>query len=335
MTPIVSTSCLCDQHGRTITYARISVTDRCNVRCLYCHSDHTPFIAHKNIMRYEDWLPLIGKLVELGIEKIRITGGEPFARKDCILFLERLRNAHPQLNLCLTTNGTLLQPYIKALKELEINVNLSLDTFDRAHYANITGHDLYPKVYENLMALLAAKVPLKLNAVGMYGINHTALPVFLRFASTYKVDVRFIEFMPMGSSTSWTPALFWSAKDIVQTAQNIMPLTACPALATDSPGPARMYDLPNGGRFGVITPLSNHFCLSCNRLRITSDGRLRTCLYDDKDYILRNILRHPKLGIKKVQEVLQRAVQRKAMGNTLLTQEGTMHVVTPMHRIGG
>lgn len=326
------TNGLTDLLGRTARYMRLSLTDRCNLRCLYCRSDNETFIPHANILRYEEMMELVALAVRHGVEKVRITGGEPFVRKGCMAFLENLRARYPLLNIRLTTNGTLIAPYINGLRDLGINaVNLSLDTFDRARFVAITGIDAFDRVRATLDRLLQSGIPLKINAVAMRGVNDGELGDFLRFAHEHPVDVRFIEFMPMGEGTRWTHDRFWSAVDILREANHIMPLTEIVPVRgyapktlhseyseRDNAGPARLYDLQGAGRFGLITPLTNHFCMQCNRLRITSDGRLRTCLFDDHEYRLREVLRHPHLGIGAAERIMQAAMRNKPVGAQLL-----------------
>ena len=325
-----------DTQGRQIRYLRLSLTDRCNLRCLYCRGGQERFIPHPDVLRYEELEDLVTLAAEHGVGKVRITGGEPFARKGCLAFLERLRLRHPALDIRLTTNGTLVGPYIGALKDLGLNaMNLSLDSFRPERFAQITGRDLLDRVLDCLDRVLNAGIPLKLNAVALRGLNDDELPAFLNFARTNPVDVRFIEFMPMGEGTAWTPDRFWPAPEILKAAEALIPLQALPWLGDDASGnisgklaadagPARLYALapndgpPARGRFGLITPLSHHFCHVCNRLRVTSDGRLRTCLFADAEYRLRPALRHPKLGLEAVRRILAAANLRKPLGTALL-----------------
>ena len=291
-----------DGHGRTVRYIRLSVTDRCNLRCTYCRSGMETFIPHESVLRYEEMEQLVDMAMDMGVEKVRLTGGEPFARKGFADFLERLRAAHPALDIRVTTNGTLIGPHIQTLKAIGLNaVNLSLDTFDRDKFEQITGRDLFGKVRENMDALLDAGIPFKLNAVAMRGFNDDELPTFIDYAMHHPIDVRFIEFMPMGEGTRWSDSCFWSAPDILDAVKGLVAVVPVEQEQRNG-GPARLYTLsgPDGpglGRLGLISPLSSHFCTACNRLRITSDGALRTCLFDDREYRLRNALRHPKLGI--------------------------------------
>jgi len=335
MPSLPSLPLLVDSHGRDVRYLRLSVTDRCNLRCLYCRVDRS-FIPHSVVLRFEEIEELVALFVSFGIRKIRLTGGEPFVRKGFTEFLTRLCRKYPHIDFRLTTNGTLLAPHVPLLKELGVGVNLSLDTFHPDRFARITGRDLLHRVRQGMDAMLEAKLPFKLNAVALYGFNNDELPDFLELARRHPVDVRFIEFMPVGHSTLWNREQFWAADDVLAQARKLANLEPVPR-NTDTDGPARMFTLTDGaGRFGLITPLSQHFCAACNRLRITSDGRLRTCLFDDREYRLAPILRHPRLGIKALPAVIRAATARKPVGAYLLEQRGDKAVARrAMTSIGG
>ena len=325
---------LMDSHGRQVSYLRLSVTDRCNLRCVYCRVDST-FIPHARVLRYEEMERIVAAAVTAGVRKVRLTGGEPFVRKDFPAFLGRLRAAHPDVDLRLTSNGILLAPYAGLLRDLGVRVNLSLDTLRPHRFERITGRDLLPRVLAAMDALLKADVSLKLNAVALRGINDDELPDFLALARNQALDVRFIEFMPMGDSTVWSTRYYWPATDILRAAGELHELTPLPPNA-ETDGPARMYSLKEGmGRFGLITPLTQHFCASCNRLRVTSDGRLRTCLFDDHEYRLAQILRAPRLSDESLLRVLRRATQRKPIGAHVLEKRRGAVTHKAMSAIGG
>jgi cyclic pyranopterin phosphate synthase len=328
---------LTDAYGRTARYLRLSVTDRCNLRCLYCRgAAWERHIPHEEVLRYEELLRLVDLGVEQGIEKIRLTGGEPFVRKGFIAFLHMLRERHPGVNLRITSNGTLLGEYIKALGELGIEgINISLDSLRPEGFVAATGRDLLPVVRRNLDALLAEGIQVKINAVGLKDINRQDMRAFVDFARSHPVDVRFIEFMPMGSASRWSAERFWPAEDILAEARKWAELEPCPPGARDG-GPARVFSIAGGlGRFGVITPMSEHFCAACNRLRITSDGRLRTCLFSDKEYRLRGILRHPRLGARFLSRVMMLASRKKPIGADMLRQRQGAVAAKSMVSIGG
>ncbi|MDP3427908.1 MAG: GTP 3',8-cyclase MoaA [Humidesulfovibrio sp.] len=328
---------LTDTRGRSVSYLRLSVTDRCNLRCLYCDSRMRQWLRHEEVLRYEEFLELMGLGLKLGIGKVRLTGGEPFARKGFINFVEEARARFPALDLRLTTNATLLAPFASRLAAAGVTrINISLDTLDAATFARVTGQDLYPEVRRGIDACLAAGIRVKLNAVAMRGVNDGELAVFLGLARELPIDVRFIEYMPMGGS-EWAPEQVWRATDILAEAKTLAGLVPIEGGSGDS-GPAQMYAIEGGaGRFGLITPLSNHFCGSCNRLRITSGGVLRTCLFSDRVYRLRGVLRHPRLGLPAVERILRLASQVKPLGFELLAARRAGQGVcgTAMSAIGG
>lgn len=309
-----------DLHGRSISYLRLSVTDRCNLRCLYCRScEGLKMMPHEQMLSYEECLELIAVASELNISKIRLTGGEPFIRKNFLHFLESILHRHPGMDMRLTTNATLLSGKIPALRDIGIQgLNISLDTLDKAKYQRITGRDFYSQVRTAIDECLEYGLRVKINVVAMKGMNDEELPGFIQLAQNLPLDVRFIEFMPVGETTLWQPDQIWTATDILRQTRELVRLESVRD-HDKRHGPARMFAIAGGqGRIGVISPLSSHFCDQCNRLRITPDGRLRTCLFSDKEYRLRPILRSPKLGRDSLRRVITLAGRIKPMGYELL-----------------
>ncbi len=314
-----------DDYGRTVSYLRLSITDHCNLRCLYCRPmEQVPYIPHDNILRYEELLIMAELARELGITKIRLTGGEPFMRRNFLFLVESILKRFPEVDLRLTTNGTLLPGKVRHLKDLGVKtINVSLDSLYPETFSRVTRSDLYRAVRQGMDEVMAAGMHLKINAVAMRGINDRELPDFFEFIRRNPVDFRLIEFMPMGGKTLWSPEYYWSAEDIMREAQELADLKLDERTSKNA-GPARMYKVENSmGRFGVISALSNHFCHSCNRLRITPDGYLRTCLFSDKQYRLRPVLRHPKLGPQALGRIMRLALQKKPLGYQLLQQKNT------------
>ena len=327
-----------DSHERRVSYLRFSVTDRCNLHCVYCRSDGPEeFIPHEDVLRYEEIIRLVRIAQSMNINKVRLTGGEPFARRDFDKLLLGLRENFPDLNLRITSNGTLMGPHIPVLKQARINaVNLSIDSFRPETFARVTGHDLLGKVLDTLDALLSAGIRTKINAVAMRGVNDHDLPAFLDVIRRLPVDVRFIEFMPMGRDTVWSQNRFWSADDILSEVRKLARIEPVAADGFDH-GPASMYTVEGcQGRLGVITALSNHFCKTCNRLRITSDGHLRTCLFSDTMYPLRGLLRNPEVTDEQIAAEIRRAIAEKPIGNDLLkARQGRAVAAGQMDSIGG
>ena len=340
---------LLDQHGRRVTYLRVSVTDRCNLCCRYCRDEKTPFIPHSNILRFEEIEQIIGVAVALGVRKIRFTGGEPFARKGFLDFLKRVRKDFPQVILKLTTNGTMLEDALDDLKGMGVSVNLSLDSLNRERFASITGRDLLPVVLKNMKRMLEMGIPLKINAVAMRGVNDGELFDLASLAMDWPVDVRFIEFMPMGEGSIWSQSLFWSAGDILKAARSFWTLEdnrieragreRVLANGAEELGPAALWKLRDKdgrlskGSFGLITSVTQGFCASCNRLRLTAEGNLRTCLYDDREYPVRDLLRCE--GADAVRLAMLNAVAEKPVGSEILSRRNGPVALKRMSAIGG
>lgn len=327
-----------DRHGRTVSYLRLSITDRCNLRCRYCGwGKDAQFIPHDSILTYEELLQLIGLAQRLGVSKVRLTGGEPMVRKGLMDFLARAYDQYPDVDFRLTTNGTLLEGKVAALKSMGMQrINLSLDTLRRDVFRELVGVDAYDSVRRGMDECLEHGLRVKINAVALKGVNEADIPGFMKLASENPIDVRFIEFMPIGEATAWEERSYWSTESVIEHISRYVELEALPR-SERTGGPARMYAIKGGiGRVGMISALSDHFCLTCNRLRVTSDGKLRTCLFSDKEYRLRSILRHPKLGIENVARVIERAYEKKPIGAELLAATAKKRVGgSGMSRIGG
>jgi len=328
-----------DLRGRSIGYLRLSVTDRCNLRCVYCRGGGVlRMMPQAWMLTYEECLELIAVAVELGMSKVRLTGGEPFIRRNFMQFLEQVLARHPHLNLRLTTNATLLGGKISVLKDIGIRaLNISLNTLQREKFQRITGRDFFFQTRRAIDQCLENQLRVKVNVVALKGVNDDELAAFLDLATHLPLDVRFIEFMPVGEKTGWRPDRLWTAEEIVAQAQKIVELQ--PVQEQDRhDGPARMFTIVGGqGRLGVISPMSSHFCGTCNRLRITPDGRLRTCLFSDHEYRLRPVLRSPKLGRKSLRRIIVQAGRFKPVGADLLAGRHPEHAVCGkvMSAIGG
>jgi cyclic pyranopterin phosphate synthase len=329
---------LIDTHGRKVSYLRLSITDRCNLRCLYCRpQSEWKFLPHEQILTFEEMFELVDVAQVAGIEKVRLTGGEPFARRGFIPFVGRLHAKYPNLDLRITTNGTMLEGRITELKDAGVScLNISLDTLERRKFQEITRMDAYDSVRAGIDACLQAGLRVKVNVVALKGINDDELPAFVDFARANGIDVRFIEFMPIGYESRWSRDNYWPAEEIIAAVEEFVPLDEVREASRNS-GPARMYRISGGrGRIGVISAVSNHFCQSCNRFRVTSDGKLRTCLFSDKEYDVRSILRNPKHTTQELLELFARANREKPMGYQLLQDKQTNQVCDrAMTAIGG
>lgn len=288
----MATPLLYDNHNRPITYARIAVTDRCNLRCFYCMpASGIQYVPRKELLTYEEITRLARLLGEAGISKLRITGGEPFVRRDLIKLLEALTATPGIHSLHITTNGVLTAPHIPVLRQLGIgSVNLSLDTLDAARFLQITRQDDFSKVMHTLDQLLASHIPTKINAVVMENKNIEDIIPLVNLTRHHPVSVRFIEEMPFNGEGNHYQALTWTHQKIVRYLQEHFPTlekVQDPEHAT-----ASHYRVPGyAGDIGVIAAFSRTFCGTCNRIRITAQGDLKTCLYDDGVLNLRDLMR--------------------------------------------
>jgi len=283
---------LVDGYQRRVDYLRLSVTDRCNLRCTYCMpTEGFRYLPHEAILRYEELLRLVRITTGLGIRKVRVTGGEPFVRKGIVSFLERLCAVSGVDDVSVTTNGVLLEPMAKDLWQAGIRrINVSLDTLQPRKYAAITGVDAFDAVWRGLSAALDHGFsPVKINVVAMKGINDDEIETLAQLTLAYPFHVRFIELMPFQPDSYEERYL---ASDLVlEKIASFGPLIPCSS--GNGNGPARYYQFPGApGKIGLISPMSHHFCPTCNRLRITAEGSLRTCLFADRDVDLRQPLRH-------------------------------------------
>ncbi|MHA8109699.1 GTP 3',8-cyclase MoaA [Aquirufa sp. A-Brett2-W8] len=282
---------LFDNHGRELSYLRLAVTDRCNLRCTYCMpAEGINYLPERELLSWEEMFRLTRIMHEMGIKKVRITGGEPFVRNGLVEFLTELAGLS-DLEICLTTNGVFIGEYIEALKKLGVrHINLSLDSLDRDRFHQITRRDDFAKVYENLICLIDAGFQVKINAVVMQGKNEEDIIALTEFARTHPVSVRFIEEMPFNGSGLVEEKLFWDYVRILERIRSQFPdLKARPFLFGET---AKTYDIPGfKGNFGIIAAFSRTFCGTCNRIRLTAKGQVKTCLYDDGVFDLKAYLR--------------------------------------------
>jgi len=283
---------LFDNHGRPINYLRLAVTDRCNLRCFYCMPEEgIKYVQKKELLTYEEMLRMVRVLAGMGIEKVRITGGEPFVRREMTGFLEELCQIQGIRKINLTTNGTLTEDKIPDLKRMGIaSVNLSLDSLDRERFFQITRRDMFEKVMASFYALIDSGIPTKINAVVMDGKNIEDLIPMAALSRDYPVDVRFIEEMPFNGEGSHYETLAWNHRKILEHLQ-----TAFPGMekVPDPPfSTSANYQVPGfRGKIGIIAAYSRTFCGTCNRIRVTPQGMLKTCLYDDGVFNVRDLMR--------------------------------------------
>lgn len=281
---------LIDQHRRQINYLRISVTDKCNLRCRYCMPEQgVPLKSHQGILRWEELLRLTSVLTKLGIDRVRITGGEPLVRKGLLRFIENLSTQGFQ-DISLTTNGIMLTDMAKSLKSAGVSrINISLDSLDPETYAWITRGGDVNKVMTSIDAALEADLhPVKINTVVVRGLNDHEVSKIADLTRTLPVHVRFIELMPVGNH-NWGDAGFVPTAELVQRLQVEEGLI--PAQVQGN-GPAQVWKFKGSpGTVGFISAMSEHICGACNRIRLTADGRLYPCLHGEKYVDLLSVLR--------------------------------------------
>lgn len=303
---------LYDNHGRPIKYVRLAVTDRCNLRCFYCMPEEgIRYLPKKDLLTFEEIERLISILASMGISKVRLTGGEPFVRNDLMQLIKRITGIPGIQDLHLTTNGVLTAPHIPQLKELGIaSVNLSLDTLDKSRFHSITRRDEFEPVFKTLHLLLDHEIPVKINAVVMEGKNIEDILPLVELSKNYPVDIRFIEEMPFNGEGNHYPILNWTYKKILQYIKSHYPaLTKIP----DAPNSTSYnYRVPGyTGTVGVIAAFSRTFCGTCNRIRVTAQGLLKTCLYDDGVLDIRQLLRSG-VDNEEIQYNLMKAFKSRA-----------------------
>jgi len=304
-----------DGYNRQINYLRISLTDRCNLRCFYCRvvSDFS-FIDHGEILTYEEFLHLARLALKLGVDRFRLTGGEPLVRKGVPWFISQINSLPGVKDVSLTTNGILLERYIGELKEGGLRrINISLDTLDREKYQKITGYNGLSRVLSGLeLAVQAGFDPVKVNTVILKDFNddRESLSRFINLAFKLPVHLRFIELMDF----SPVKGLFVSATEIFKKLKGsglIREAELEPVFVEGSGPAAHYYQLPGmKGSFGFIAPYSHHFCGTCNRLRLTADGQLRTCLFSTRSYDIKEVLRRGA-GDEEVIALLKKALAEK------------------------
>lgn len=310
---------LLDAHNRTIRDLRISLTDRCNFRCFYCLPNGEPPLARKEtILTFEEIEYISEIFVSLGIEKIRLTGGEPLLRKDVPLLVQKLAKLKPDLqDLALTTNGFDFGRKAESLRDAGLDrVTLSLDSLRPDRFHEITKVDGLEKV---LTAINTAKAfgfdPVKINAVIVRGCNEDEIVDFARFARDSGVSMRFIEFMPLDSGHDWSREMVVPGKEIYQKINKVFPLKL--AEASRGSGTAWKYVFADDskGEIGIIAPITEMFCSACSRIRLTADGQIRTCLFSTTEHNLRDFIRYGASREKTIQFIGDAVLQKQASHN--------------------
>jgi GTP 3',8-cyclase len=318
-----------DTLGRNINYLRISVTDRCNLRCMYCMPEEGICKkAHDDILSLEEIYQVVKACSELGISKVRITGGEPLVRKDLTGLVDKISKLQGIKELALTTNGVLLPKFAHELKAAGLNrVNISLDTMNAEKYSYITRDGSLDDVMAGIDAAEEAGLqPIKLNTVLIGGFNDDEIESFVNLTLHRRIDVRFIELMPIGQAGHWAKKHFISNTEILNRVKNLQPIQS-----DDPSSPAKYYMLPGAkGKVGLINPISHAFCGNCNRIRLTADGKLKPCLHTETEIDIKEVLRKGN----GLQEAIGNAILQKPVQHNL-NCEHNKPIERDMYRIGG
>ena len=315
-----------DGYGRQISYLRLSVTERCNLRCRYCMpEDGICKKPHAAMLTEEEMVQAVEVAASLGVRKLRITGGEPLVKKNILSICEKCAATPGIGEVCLTTNGTLLPALAKPLKEAGVRrVNLSLDTLNPEKYAHITRIGTLDMALDGLHAALDAGFEkVKINAVLIGGFNDDEIPALAELTKRYPVDMRFIELMPIQDHDEFGESAFIPGKTVLKKLPEAVQ-------QKQDGGVARLYRLPGAqGNIGLISPLSDHFCASCNRIRLTADGKIKPCLHSGEEFSIKGLDREGMLA------EFQRAILAKPSCHAELSHDHRSQAGRNMNQIGG
>ncbi|MDD4356482.1 MAG: GTP 3',8-cyclase MoaA [Smithellaceae bacterium] len=283
-----------DKYDRDINYLRVSITDRCNLRCTYCRpKEGFSLKGHDVILRYEEILRVVSQAVKMGFVKVRLTGGEPLVRRGFVEFAAALKKIQGLQDISLTTNGVLLDKYAEGIFNAGITrINISLDSLDEKKYFQVTGGGNINDVLRGIAAAeKAGFAPIKINIVVLKGFNDDEVLNFVDLARKKPFQVRFIELMPISEVNIHQPQEFLAADQLLKLIGRHYPLEPVNGKKNKSDGPARMFNIKGGlGEIGMINSVSDHFCAACNRMRLTADGKLRVCLLKEEEVDLKEAL---------------------------------------------
>jgi GTP 3',8-cyclase len=324
-----------DGHGRRISDLRVSVTDRCNFRCQYCMpADGLPWLERSEILSFEEIERVVRVMAAMGVEDVRLTGGEPLVRREFPRLVGMLAGIEGLRDLSLTTNGYLLERDADALVAAGIHrVNVSIDSLQRDRFFQLTRRDSLPRVLRGLEAIARHERvrPIKVNAVAMRGFTEEEALPFAEFARSTSFQVRFIEFMPLDADHAWTPDAVLTGKELRAIIHAVYPLEPRPR---EPHSTARVYRFADGrGEIGFVNPVSEPFCADCNRIRLTADGKLRTCLFSLHETDLREPLRSGGSD-GELERIVREAVWRKELKHHV-GERGFRQPARTMSAIGG
>jgi len=326
---------LVDGHGRTIGDVRVSVTDRCNFRCQYCMpAEGLPWLEREDVLRFEEIERLVALLSQMGVADVRLTGGEPLVRREFPVLAGMLARVEGVHDLSVTTNGYLLERDAEALAAAGVKrVNVSIDSLQRDRFYEMTRRDSLPQVLAGLEAAAAQPQlrPIKVNAVALRGFTEQEAVPFARFARERDFEVRFIEFMPLDGDQAWTEDQVLTGEELREIIHAVHPLEELPR---EPSATARRFRFADGaGEIGFINPVSDPFCSDCNRIRLTADGKLRTCLFSLHETDLREPLRSGASD-DDIEQIVRDAVWRKELKHRV-GEKGFRQPVRSMSAIGG
>jgi cyclic pyranopterin phosphate synthase len=328
-----------DKFDREINYLRVSITDRCNLHCNYCRpKEGISLIGHDDILRYEEIISIVSLAVKMGLIKVRVTGGEPLVRRGFIDFLAALRNIKGLQDISLTTNGILLEEFAEEIFNTGIHrINISLDSLDHAKYSYITNGGNLNNVLRGIAkAEEVGFSPIKINTVAIKNFNDDEVFAFAQLAKDKPFQVRFIELMPVGHDNSNYGEDYLPITQLMKKISSHYELEQLSGKKNKSDGPAKIYKIKGGrGEIGFINPVSNHFCSTCNRLRLTADGKLRVCLLKDEEIDLKKALRE-KCSDLDLEKLIHQAILLKPRHHDLAcTDRHLKKCLREMSAIGG
>jgi cyclic pyranopterin phosphate synthase len=327
---------LLDGHGRAISDLRVSVTDRCGFRCRYCMpAEGMRWLERADLLSFEEIERLVRVLAEMGVRDVRLTGGEPLVRRELPRLVGMLAAIPGLREIALTTNGYQLERDAEALVSAGVNrFNVSVDSLQRERFSEMTRRDALDKVLRGLelLASFPRAHPIKVNAVAMRGFTEAEVLPFARFAREKPYEVRFIEFMPLDADHAWSPSDVLTGEEIRAAIEEVYPLEPEPR---EPSATARTYRFADGiGRIGFINPVSEPFCADCNRIRVTADGQLRTCLFSLRETDLRALLRDDDASDDELETAIRAAVWRKELKHHV-GDPGFIQPERTMSAIGG
>ena len=324
-----------DNFDRTHRNLRISVTDRCNIRCVYCMPEDVQFLPSSEILSFEEIERTVGLMVEMGINRVRLTGGEPLVRRELWRLIESLKSIDGLDDIAMTTNGILLEKHAADLKRAGLDrLNISLDTLDREQFKNLTRRDELDRTLAGIAAAKEAGFSdTRINAVAIAGMTESEIVPLAKFCRENSLELRFIEFMPLDGDQNWQSGNVLQGEDL----RRIVEAEICelrPALRTYDAQPATDFEYVDGlGTIGFINPVSKPFCGSCDRLRITAEGKLRNCLFSTVEWDLRNAIRSGKTD-DELDSLIRECVKAKKAGHGIDSSEFE-RPERAMYQIGG